>query len=132
MVSWPFASFSAIFSASSSLTSSRAFSTKFGSVESLNVSDRCGWRLNARQIVFTVERETPLAAALRTDVFYIGALGSKKTQGARVERLKAAGFGDDAIARIHGPIGLAIGAKGAPEIAVSIMAEMTRTLRLGD
>jgi xanthine dehydrogenase accessory factor len=73
-----------------------------------------------------------LAAALRTDVFYIGALGSKKTQGARVERLKAAGFGDDAIARIHGPIGLAIGAKGAPEIAVSIMAEMTRTLRLGD
>ena len=73
-----------------------------------------------------------LAAALRSDVFYIGALGSKKTQGARVERLKADGFGDDATARIHGPIGLAIGAKGAPEIAVSIMAEMTRTLRLGD
>ena len=73
-----------------------------------------------------------LAAALRSDAFYIGALGSKKTQGARVERLKAAGFGDDAIARIHGPVGLAIGAKGAPEIAVAILAEMTRTLRLGD
>ncbi|MBM3521169.1 MAG: XdhC family protein [Alphaproteobacteria bacterium] len=73
-----------------------------------------------------------LAAALRSDLFYIGALGSKKTQAARGDRLKAAGFGDAAIARIHGPIGLAIGAKGAPEIAVSIMAEMTRALRLGD
>jgi xanthine dehydrogenase accessory factor len=72
-----------------------------------------------------------LAAALRSSVFYIGALGSKKTHAARIERLKAAGFGDTDIARIHGPIGLAIGAMGAPEIAISIMAEMTRCLRLG-
>lgn len=73
-----------------------------------------------------------LQAALRSDVFYIGALGSKKTQGSRAQRLKEGGFSEEQIARIHGPIGIAIGAKGAPEIAVSIMAEVTRTLRLGD
>lgn len=73
-----------------------------------------------------------LHAALKSDVFYIGALGSKKTQGSRVQRLKDAGFIDQQIARIRGPIGVDIGAKGAPEIAVSIMAQMTRALRLGD
>ena len=73
-----------------------------------------------------------LHAALSSDVFYIGALGSKKTQASRAERLKAAGFTEAQIARIHGPIGLSIGAKGAPEIAVSIMAEVTRALRLGE
>jgi xanthine dehydrogenase accessory factor len=72
-----------------------------------------------------------LNLALKSDIFYIGALGSKKTQTSRQERLKAAGFGDAQLARIHGPIGLAIGAKGAAEIAISIMAEMTRALRLG-
>lgn len=72
-----------------------------------------------------------LDAALKSDVFYIGALGSKKTQASRSERLKAAGFSEAQLARIHGPIGLNIGAKGAPEIAVSIMAEVTRCLRLG-
>ncbi len=73
-----------------------------------------------------------LHLALRSDVFYIGALGSKKTQASRAERLTAAGFDATSLARIHGPIGLAIGAKGAPEIAISIMAEMTRVLRLGN
>jgi xanthine dehydrogenase accessory factor len=73
-----------------------------------------------------------LAAALKSEVFYIGALGSKKTQAARLERLKGTGFTDSEIARIHGPIGLPIGAKGAAEIAISIVAEMTRSLRLGD
>jgi xanthine dehydrogenase accessory factor len=72
-----------------------------------------------------------LALALGSDVFYIGALGSKKTQAERVERLKARGMTDPQIARIHGPIGLAIGAVGAAEIAISIMAEMTQCLRLG-
>lgn len=72
-----------------------------------------------------------LDVALKSEVFYIGALGSKKTQASRVERLKARGFDDTGIARIHGPIGLAIGAVGAPEIAISIMAEMTKCLRLG-
>ena len=73
-----------------------------------------------------------LHLVLKSDAFYIGALGSKKTQASRVERLKAAGFSDEAIARIHGPIGMNIGAVGAAEIAISIMAEMTKCLRLGD
>ena len=69
-----------------------------------------------------------LTIALRSECFYIGALGSKKTQAARHERLKAAGLDPT---RICGPIGLHIGARGAPEIAISIMAEMTCHLRLG-
>jgi xanthine dehydrogenase accessory factor len=72
-----------------------------------------------------------LDSALKADVFYIGALGSKKTQSSRVERLRARGFTDETISRIHGPIGLNIGAVGAAEIAISIMAEMTQKLRLG-
>jgi len=72
-----------------------------------------------------------LHLALRSEVFYIGALGSKKTQGARQERLRAAGFDEAARLRISGPIGLNIGAVGASEIAISIMAEMTKALRLG-
>lgn len=73
-----------------------------------------------------------LHLALRSKVFYIGALGSKKNQAARGQRLAAAGFSEAEIARIHGPIGLDIGAQGAPEIAISIMAELTRVLRLGN
>lgn len=73
-----------------------------------------------------------LAAALNSACFYIGALGSRKTQGLRRERLAAMGFDAAALARIHGPIGLDIGARGAPEIAIAIMAEVTRALRLGD
>jgi xanthine dehydrogenase accessory factor len=72
-----------------------------------------------------------LDLALKSEVFYIGALGSKKTQASRADRLKAAGFDEAALARVHGPIGLKIGAVGAPEIAISIMAEMTQSLRLG-
>jgi xanthine dehydrogenase accessory factor len=73
-----------------------------------------------------------LSAALRSAVFYIGALGSKKTQISRRDRLTDLGFLPADLARIHGPIGIDIGAKGAPEIAISIMAEMTRVLRLGE
>ena len=76
-------------------------------------------------------RMSQLELALASEVFYIGALGSKKTQGARQERLKEKGMSEIQLARIHGPIGLAIGAVGASEIAISIMAEMTRALRLG-
>lgn len=72
-----------------------------------------------------------LHLALKSKVFYIGALGSKKTQASRKQRLMDAGFGENELARIHGPIGIAIGAQGAPEIAISIMAELTRVLRLG-
>lgn len=72
-----------------------------------------------------------LELALRSEVFYIGALGSKKTQSARFERLKAKGFNDADLSRINGPIGLDIGAVGAAEIAISIMAAMTKALRSG-
>lgn len=72
-----------------------------------------------------------LHIALKSKVFYIGALGSKKTQASRRQRLTDAGFGEADLARIHGPIGIDIGAQGAPEIAISIMAELTRVLRLG-
>ncbi len=71
-----------------------------------------------------------LLHALGRDCFYIGALGSKKTHARRLDRLKAQGVTDAALARIHAPIGLAIGAVSPPEIAVSIMAEITASLRL--
>jgi len=70
-----------------------------------------------------------LTHALERDCFYIGALGSKKTHARRVDRLKAQGQSDAAIARIHAPIGLAIGAATPPEIAVAIMGEITARLR---
>src|SRR5262249_43478853 len=66
-----------------------------------------------------------LQVALRSDAFYIGALGSKKTHAARCARLTEAGFGEVDLGRIHGPAGLAIGAKSPAEIAISVMAEIT-------
>jgi xanthine dehydrogenase accessory factor len=65
-----------------------------------------------------------LVHALNSDAFYVGALGSKVTHTKRVERLLKAGVKSTAIDRIHAPIGLDIGAQGAPEIAVSIIAEI--------
>ena len=70
-----------------------------------------------------------LTLALRSDCFYVGALGSRKTHARRVERLQAAGFGADALARIRAPIGLDIGAVSPPEIAVSILGEIVLSLR---
>jgi xanthine dehydrogenase accessory factor len=71
-----------------------------------------------------------LMHALERECFYIGALGSRKTHGRRLERLKGQGATDEALARIHAPIGLPIGAISPPEIAVAIMGEITSRLRL--
>ena len=71
-----------------------------------------------------------LLHAFARDCFYIGALGSRKTHAKRAERLKAQGASESDIARIHAPIGLSIGAVSPGEIAVSIMAEITASLRM--
>ncbi|WP_299602979.1 XdhC family protein [uncultured Tateyamaria sp.] len=72
-----------------------------------------------------------LHIALKSEAFYIGALGSTRTHAKRVARLEDSGFTADQIARIKGPIGLDIGAASPSEIAVSILAQMVATLRQG-
>ena len=72
-----------------------------------------------------------LDEALRSEAFYIGALGSRKTHAARLERLAARGHDAAALARIHGPVGLNIGAVSAPEIALSVVAEIVAVRRQG-
>jgi xanthine dehydrogenase accessory factor len=89
---------------------------------------------DARTAVVTLTHDPKLddpaiRIALRSGPFYLGCLGSKKTHAKRVDRLLAEGFGPDDIARIHAPVGLAIGAKTPAEIAVSIMAQITEALR---
>jgi xanthine dehydrogenase accessory factor len=66
-----------------------------------------------------------MMVALKTDAFYIGAMGSTRTSANRRERLKALELTDEEIARLHAPIGLPIGSKTPPEIAVAILAEIT-------
>ncbi len=70
-----------------------------------------------------------LREALRSESFYIGALGSTRTHAKRLARLREAGLDEAALARIHGPAGLAIGAKSPAEIALSVCAQMTAALR---
>lgn len=72
-----------------------------------------------------------LTAALEGDVFYVGALGSRRTHARRVERLSGNGVAATALERIHAPIGLDIGARTPGEIAASILAEVVRELRSG-
>ena len=65
-----------------------------------------------------------LKHALKNNFFYIGALGSKKTHTKRCQRLKENGFSDEEIASIHGPIGIKLGGKSSPEIALSIVSQL--------
>ncbi|MEC7490290.1 MAG: XdhC family protein, partial [Pseudomonadota bacterium] len=69
-----------------------------------------------------------LEVALKSDAFYIGALGSRKTHAARVVRLEALGFNETEISKIHAPVGLAIGSISPAEIAISILAQITEVL----
>ncbi len=70
-----------------------------------------------------------LVAALRAECFYVGALGSRKTHGRRLDRMRAEGFADGDLARVHAPIGLDIGAVSPAEIAVAILGEVVAARR---
>ncbi|SIO06388.1 xanthine dehydrogenase accessory factor [Rhodovulum sp. ES.010] len=91
---------------------------------------------DARTAVVTLTHDPKLddpaiVAALDSEVFYLGCLGSTRTHAKRLERLREAGIPDDRIARIHAPVGLDIGARSPAEIAVSILAEIIERLRQG-
>lgn len=90
-------------------------------------------RLDRRTAVVTLTHDPKLddpalLVALASDAFYIGSLGSKKTHAKRLDRLREQGQDEARLARIHGPVGLAIGAKSPAEIAVSIVAQATQAL----
>lgn len=89
---------------------------------------------DARTAVVTLTHDPKLddpalSEALRSDAFYIGALGSRKTHAARLDRLREKGFGEATLARIHGPVGLDLGGRSPAEIAVSILAQVIERLR---
>ncbi len=91
-------------------------------------------RPDTRTAVVTLTHDPKLddpaiMAALRSDIFYLGCLGSTRTHAKRVARLKEAGYSEQEIARIHAPVGLDIGGRQPAVIAVSIMAEVTQALR---
>jgi xanthine dehydrogenase accessory factor len=73
-----------------------------------------------------------LQVALRSPAFYIGALGSTRTHAKRLQRLAEAGFSEGEAARIHGPVGLSIGARSPAEIAISILGQITAVLHRSD
>jgi xanthine dehydrogenase accessory factor len=92
------------------------------------------FKLDRRCAVVTLTHDPKLDdpaldIALPSDCFYIGSLGSRKTQAKRVERLTEAGFTPEQIGRIHGPVGLDIRAQSPAEIAISIMGEIISVLR---
>lgn len=89
---------------------------------------------DARSAVVTLTHDSKLddpaiMAALASGCFYLGCLGSQRTHAKRLERLRAAGVPETALARIHAPVGLDIGARTPAEIAVAVLAEIVRCLR---
>lgn len=90
--------------------------------------------LDQRSAVVTLTHDPKLddpalRAALRSDAFFIGCLGSRKTHAARLRRLAKAGFSESELERLHGPVGLPIGSRSPAEIAVSVLAQVIQTLR---
>ncbi len=93
-----------------------------------------GLKLNPQTAVVALAHDPKLDdpalhAALRSGAFFIGALGSRKSHAARLQRLAALGHAPEALARIRGPVGLALGAVSAAEIALSIVAEIVAVRR---
>ena len=91
-------------------------------------------RLDRRSAVITLTHDpklddAALNVALKSEAFYIGSLGSGKTHAARLARLQELGFDEAALGRIHGPLGLDIGAQTPAEIATSALAQVIATLR---
>ncbi|EBA11614.1 XdhC family protein [Roseobacter sp. CCS2] len=91
-------------------------------------------KIDARTAIVTLTHDPKLddpaiVTALESDAFYLGCLGSTRTHAKRVERLKEVGFTDEEIGRIHAPVGLDLGGRQPAEIAVSIMAQVTKSLR---
>ena len=111
---------------------------RFGSIEISNdlpdvalTQTRPNYRTAVILLTHDPKLDDPaLHIALKSDAFYIGALGSKKTHQQRKNRLKQAGFTEKEIDRVHGPIGLDIGASSPEEIAISILSEVIATLRV--
>lgn len=116
-----------------------AFSTaeRFPGVErSTEWPDRALFALgpDSRTAVVTLTHDPKLDdpaldAALRSEAFYVGCLGSGKTHAARLGRLSRRGFSEAELARLHGPVGLRLGARSPAEIAVSILAQVVQRLR---
>ena len=97
------------------------------------VLERLG--VNHRTAVVTLTHDPKLddpalEVALRSNAFYIGSLGSRRTHAARLERLRQAGFDEGALGRIQGPLGLPLGSKSPAEIAISAIAQITQILRM--
>jgi xanthine dehydrogenase accessory factor len=93
-------------------------------------------RLHSRTALVTLAHDPKLddpalIEGLKSDAFYIGALGSRSTHAQRLARLSLAGFSKDSLERIHGPVGLAIGAVSPVEIAISIIAQIIEKQRTG-
>jgi xanthine dehydrogenase accessory factor len=87
-------------------------------------------RLDARSAVIALTHDPKLddlalMEALKSDAFYVGAIGSRLNNAKRRERLKLFDLSDEQLARLHGPVGIYIGSKTPAEIAISILAEMT-------
>ena len=114
----------------------REAAAPFARIEGLRTDGFDGERLDAASAFVCLfhdhDRESGLlAAALASPAFYIGALGSHATHGRRCERLAAEGWSQAEIDRIHGPVGLAIGARTPPEIAIAIVAEIVQAHHCG-
>ncbi len=92
------------------------------------------WKPNAASAVVALTHDPKLddpalMTALKSDAFYIAALGSRKNHAGRQQRLRAAGFSEADVSRVHGPAGLDIGARSPAEIAVSILAQLIAARR---